>query len=85
MRRVVALLAAILAASAAPATAQDSAAARALRDLARAQERQAESLRQLERVQRNPACQADRNRIDAQQDARSMRREETFESRQFFR
>lgn len=84
MCRHLAPLALLFLALTAPALAQD-AATNALRDAARAQERQAESLRRLEQVQRDHARQADRERINAQRDARSMRQEERWESRQFFR
>ncbi|MGW9821394.1 hypothetical protein ACUXK4_003977 [Methylorubrum extorquens] len=46
----------------------------ALSDMARAQRDQAESLRQIERVQRDQARRADQDRLNAQRDARSMRR-----------
>lgn len=46
----------------------------ALSDMARAQRDQAESLRQIERMQRDQAHRADQDRINAQRDARSLRR-----------
>lgn len=71
------ILAAILVAVAAKAQAQDAEAVRlrnAINDHTRAQERQAETLRQLEVLQRNQARRADNARQNAERDSRSMRR-----------
>lgn len=46
----------------------------AMRDMARAQERQADSLRRLEVVERDRARAADAARHNAERDSRSMRR-----------
>lgn len=56
---------------AAPALAQD-AATNALRDAARAQEKQAETLRQIERNQRDQMRAEDRARRNAARDSRSI-------------
>lgn len=53
------------------ALAQDSG---ALRDIARAQERQADSLRRMERIERDRYRDEDRARRDAERDSRSARR-----------
>lgn len=73
MNRAQALLATILAASAGEAQAQDVT-TNTLRDAARAQERQADSLRRLESLDRDRARWADRDRRNAERDARSLRR-----------
>lgn len=73
MTRAQAILATILAASAGEAQAQD-ATTNALRDAARAQEQQADSLRRLESLEKDRARWADRDRRNAERDARSMRR-----------
>lgn len=79
MSRAYAILASILAAAATgPAQAGDLDAEvrsrNALSDIARSQRDQAESLRAIERSQREQARRADQDRINAQRDARSMRR-----------
>ena len=77
MLRANMILAGILLASGSPREAQaqsDTAATNAFKDMARAQERQAESLRRIESIQRDQA-RADRNaRHDAEVTSRSMRR-----------
>ncbi|WP_298962334.1 hypothetical protein [uncultured Methylobacterium sp.] len=60
-----------------PAAAQsydDTRAINAMRDAARAHERQAESLRQIERIERDRALRDDRDRRNAERDSRSQRR-----------
>jgi len=78
MIRAALLLAGFLAAAWPPgARAQDYGAIRAtnaLHDMARAQERQAESLRRMETVQRDQARADDRARRNAERDSRSARR-----------
>lgn len=72
-----AALAAAAVAFAFPAVARDYDVTRkldALRDAARAQERQAESLERLERLERDRALRDDRARRNAARDARSARR-----------
>lgn len=73
--RAASILAAILVATA--ARAQDAEAVRirnAITDQTRAQERQAETLRRLEVLQRDQARRADSARQNAERDSRSMRR-----------
>lgn len=75
MRAVALILAALLTASG--AVAQDSEAQRAINamhDMARAQERQARSLEQIERQDRDRARDEDRARRNAARDSRSSRR-----------
>lgn len=52
----------------------DTRAVNAMRDMARAQERQADELRQLRQVEADRALQEDRDRRNAARDARSSRR-----------
>ncbi|MHC2021466.1 hypothetical protein [Methylobacterium sp. CM6247] len=76
MTSAASILAAILVATAARAQAQDAEAVRlrnAINDQTRAQERQAETLRQLEVLQRDQARRADSARQNAGRDSRSMR------------
>ena len=63
-----------LAFTSSPAGAMDTTIANALKDAARAQDRQADSLRQLERVERDRARANDTARHNAERDSRSMRR-----------
>ncbi|MHC2021381.1 hypothetical protein [Methylobacterium sp. CM6247] len=77
MTSAASILAAILVAVAAKAQAQDAETVRlrnAINDQTRAQERQAETLRQLEVLQRDQARRADSARQNAERDSRSMRR-----------
>lgn len=77
MTSAASILAAILVAVAAKAQAQDAEAVRlrnAINDQTRAQEHQAETLRQLEVLQRDQARRADSARQNAERDSRSMRR-----------
>ena len=54
--------------------AMDTATANAIKDSARAQERQADSLQRLERIERDRARAEDTARHNAERDSRSMRR-----------
>lgn len=78
MRRAVPTLVIFIALTGAPAVAGDMGdevrARNALSDLARSHRDQAESLRAIERTQREQVRRADQARINAQRDARSMRR-----------
>lgn len=78
MRRVVPVLAALATLAGTPTVAggldAEVRARNALNDMARAQRDQAESLRSMERISRDQARRADQDRINAQRDARSMRR-----------
>ena len=69
------LLAAIMLTPAVPVEAQDSTReTNALRDMARAQERQADSLDRIRQIEADRAVQQDRARRNAARDARSSRR-----------
>lgn len=76
MARLYLLLAAlVLISSSQPeALAQDRSTINAFNDIARAQQRQAESLRRIETIQRDAARADDRARRNAERDSRSMRR-----------
>lgn len=69
------ILAGILLSPIAPVAAQDSTReTNALRDMARAQERQADELRRLRQIEADRALHDDRNRRNMARDARSSRR-----------
>lgn len=75
MRRVaLALIAALVVAGSPPEAIGQTAEANALRDVARAQERQARSLERLDALERDRARAEDRARRNAERDSRSMRR-----------
>lgn len=75
MRRVaLALIATLVAAGSPLETIAQTAEANALRDAARAQERQARSLERMESLERSRALREDRARRNAERDSRSMRR-----------
>jgi hypothetical protein len=74
MRKLI-LMTGLLLLVASPALSQyDRSAINAFNDSARAQERQADSLRRMESFQRDQARQADRQYRNAERDSRSMRR-----------
>ncbi|GLS42928.1 hypothetical protein [Methylobacterium brachythecii] len=70
MSRALAVSIALVLAGSSVAMAQDS----SLRDIARSQDRQAESLRRLETIERDRARREDSARHNAERDSRSMRR-----------
>ena len=77
MSQAHAILAAILLSPVATTEAQsfdDQRAINAMRDQARAQERQADELRRLRQIEGDRARQEDRDRRNAERDARSLRR-----------
>ena len=75
MRRVaLALIAALVVAGSPPEAIGQTAEANALRDVARAQERQARPLERLDALERDRARAEDRARRNAERDSRSMRR-----------
>ena len=77
MRPHAGIVCAVLALGSAPAAAQDFTRQRelnALRDSARAQERQADELRRLRQIEADRARREENDRVNAKRDARSMRR-----------